>query len=97
MENHLVHTEQPIQATSGTEVRLALRPEELSLGHSEGNNHLNGRVESVTFLGAIVRMRVSVGSQVISVDRFNERQFTPPKTGEQVEINFPPQSCWIMH
>ncbi len=91
-----LHTEQPIQAPNGDELRLALRPEELSLGHTEGNNHLTGRVESVTFLGAIVRMRVSVGDQVVSVDRFNERQFIPPQVGDQIEINFPPQACWIM-
>ena len=89
-------TEQPIQASNGAELRLALRPEELSLGYADGNNHLSGQVESVTFLGAIVRMRLSVGSQVISVDRFNERQFIPPQIGEQVEINFPPRACWIM-
>ncbi len=89
-------TDQPIQASNGSELRLALRPEELSLGHFTGNNHLSGKVESVTFLGAIVRMRLSVGSQVISVDRFNERQFIPPQVGDQVEVNFPPQACWIM-
>jgi len=39
------------------EPRLAIRPEELHIGTGEGRNALKGRVESVLFLGSVVRLR----------------------------------------
>ena len=61
---------QPIRLTSGfegdrgREVRLALRPEMVSLGAgSDGENRLSGKVTDVSFLGSIVRIRVGLGAQ----------------------------------
>ena len=87
---------QPTQIAYGQQARLALRPEELHIGKAEGSNQLNGTVESVTFLGSIVRVRVDLGRSLISVDLFNERTLTLPKVGEQVTVNFPPHACWIL-
>jgi putative spermidine/putrescine transport system ATP-binding protein len=87
---------QPTQIAYGQQARLALRPEELHIGKAEGSNQLNGTVESVTFLGSIVRVRVDLGGSLISVDLFNERTLTLPKVGEQVTVNFPPHACWIL-
>jgi putative spermidine/putrescine transport system ATP-binding protein len=77
--------------------RLAIRPEELQIGVGEGRNALKGRVESVFFLGAVVRLRVDVGGGVmISADFFNERTRTLPRTGDEVIISFPEYSCWLV-
>jgi putative spermidine/putrescine transport system ATP-binding protein len=77
--------------------RLAIRPEELQIGTGEGRNALRGHVESVFFLGAVVRLRVDVGSGVmISADFFNERTRTLPRTGDEVIISFPEYSCWLV-
>lgn len=76
--------------------RLAIRPEELQLGTGEGRNALKGRVESVLFLGAVVRLRVDIGGIKLSADFFNERTRTLPRVGDDVIISFPEYSCWVM-
>ncbi len=76
--------------------RLAIRPEELQIGTGEGRNALKGKVESVLFLGAIVRLRVDVGGVVLSADFFNERTRTLPRVGDDVIVSFPEYSCWMV-
>lgn len=76
--------------------RLAIRPEELQIGTGEGRNALKGRVETVLFLGAIVRLRVDVGGVVLSADFFNERTRTLPRVGDDVIVSFPEYSCWLV-
>jgi putative spermidine/putrescine transport system ATP-binding protein len=76
--------------------RLAIRPEELQIGTGEGRNALNGHVESVFFLGAVVRLRVDVGGVLLSADFFNERTRTLPRSGDEVVISFPEYSCWLV-
>ncbi|MBA4386191.1 MAG: spermidine/putrescine ABC transporter ATP-binding protein [Anaerolinea sp.] len=76
--------------------RLAIRPEELQIGTGEGRNALKGKVESVLFLGAIVRLRVDVGGVMLSADFFNERTRTLPRVGDDVIVSFPEYSCWMV-
>jgi len=76
--------------------KLAIRPEELQIGTGEGRNALTGKVESVLFLGAVVRLRVDVGGILLSADFLNERTRTLPRTGDQVVISFPEYSCWMV-
>lgn len=76
--------------------RLAIRPEELQLGTGEGRNALKGRVESVLFLGAVVRLRIDVGGILLSADFFNERTRTLPRSGDDVVVSFPEYSCWLV-
>jgi putative spermidine/putrescine transport system ATP-binding protein len=88
--------EPPLAATNGQVVSLAIRPEELELGAAEGRNNLRGVVESITFLGSIVRVRAAVGEAKFNADLFNERLLTLPKAGEPVTINFPPHAAWVL-
>lgn len=76
--------------------RLAIRPEELQIGTGEGRNALKGRVESVLFLGAVVRLRIDVGGILLSADFFNERTRTLPRSGDDVVVSFPEYSCWLV-
>jgi putative spermidine/putrescine transport system ATP-binding protein len=76
--------------------RLAIRPEELQIGSGEGRNSLTGCVETVLFLGAVVRLRVDVGGVLLSADFFNERTRTLPRAGDNVVISFPEYSCWLV-
>jgi putative spermidine/putrescine transport system ATP-binding protein len=76
--------------------RLAIRPEEFAFGQAEGQNVLNGRVEVVLFLGAVVRLRINVNGALLSVDLFNERTMTLPRVGDDVMVNFPAHACWLM-
>ena len=75
--------------------RLAIRPEELQIGTGEGRNALKGRVESVMFLGAVVRLRVDVGGVLLSaISSTNDS--TLPRAGDDVMISFPVYSCWLV-
>jgi putative spermidine/putrescine transport system ATP-binding protein len=85
----------PNQTISETP-RLAIRPEELQIGGGEGRNSLTGKVESVFFLGAVVRLRVDVGGVQLSADFFNERTRTLPRAGDHVIISFPEHACWLI-
>jgi putative spermidine/putrescine transport system ATP-binding protein len=94
---------QPIQAANGTAARLSVRPEEIKIALAgaapTAGNRLSARVDSVTFLGAIVRVKAAVDGEVegpsLVVDLFNDRQLVLPKPGEQITLVFPPHACWV--
>jgi putative spermidine/putrescine transport system ATP-binding protein len=93
---HIIELGQATKFEAGKHARLASRPEEFRLGQAEGRNMIDGTVESVTFLGSIVRTRVDLGGAFVSVDLFNERQLTLPQIGEKVTVSFPSHACWLM-
>jgi putative spermidine/putrescine transport system ATP-binding protein len=99
---------QPIQAANGTAARLSIRPEEIKIAAATAvaagvaptaGNRLSARVDSVTFLGAIVRVRAAVDGEVegpsLIVDLFNDHQLVLPKPGELIALVFPPHACWV--
>jgi len=86
----------PIRASAGASVIAALRPEELHFGHFDGENQLTGKVEAVTFLGGIVRIRLALGQSQITLDALNERKLTLPKVGDMQTVSFPAHACWVM-
>lgn len=81
---------------NGRPVRLAVRPEELNPGFVDGVNNLNGRVESVTYLGSIVRIRVEVEGHLLALDMFNERRLKIPAAGDSLAVHFPVEACWLL-
>ncbi|MGB8212126.1 MAG: ABC transporter ATP-binding protein [Anaerolineales bacterium] len=81
---------------NGHTPRLAVRPEELNLGFMDGANNLQGKVEAITYLGSIVRVRVDVEGQPITVDMFNERKQKIPIQGESFQLTFPVDACWLL-
>jgi putative spermidine/putrescine transport system ATP-binding protein len=84
------------EGSAGREVKVALRPEMVSLGDGPtGENRLTGTVADVSFLGSIVRIRVGLsggngadGSTVI-LDEFNEPTLKLPSLGDTVTVSFP--------
>jgi putative spermidine/putrescine transport system ATP-binding protein len=90
---------QPLaDGAAGQQLSVAVRPEIISLNgvHGDGANQLRGSVEEVTFLGAIVRIRVRLGESAIHFDVFNNPHLAPPAHGEQVTLSFPAESCLAM-
>jgi putative spermidine/putrescine transport system ATP-binding protein len=79
-----------IEGSKAGETRaLALRPETLRLGPPAGGaNALTGVIEDMTFLGAIVRLRVRADQRVLLVDAFNSNGASFPERGQTVEVNF---------
>jgi putative spermidine/putrescine transport system ATP-binding protein len=86
----------PLAEANGAEVVLMLRPEELRLGADGGPNQLSGTVQSVSFLGAVVRVQLRSGDTPLTLDLFNERQLKLPEVGQTHTISFPPHACWVM-
>ncbi len=89
-------TASTIDMPPGSKVRVMLRPEELHFGREEGANQLTGQVKTVTFLGSIVRVEVSLGDATITLDVLNERKLTLPQVGDSQTISFAPHACWVM-
>ncbi|MFZ5881964.1 MAG: ABC transporter ATP-binding protein [Chloroflexota bacterium] len=81
---------------NGKPMRLAVRPEELNPGRSDGANHLLGRVDTITYLGSIIRISVDVEGHLVSLDMFNERRLQIPTVGAPIELNFPVEACWLL-
>lgn len=69
-------------------ISLALRPETVALGRHEGRNVvLSGRIAEVHFLGSVIRIRVEVAGNTVSLDIFNRPDAPPPAVGSVVEIS----------
>jgi putative spermidine/putrescine transport system ATP-binding protein len=81
----------PLAAVPGATVALAIRPQAIALGPGRpGDAALRGRVEDVSFLGSVVRVRVGLAAQAVSLDVFNTAAMRPPAPGAMVEIGFAP-------
>jgi putative spermidine/putrescine transport system ATP-binding protein len=84
-------------AKPGEKRGLALRPEALRLGPpSDGANALPGVLEDVTFLGAIVRLRVRLDRGALLVDAFNSNETSFPERGQTVEVSFSPNDLIVL-
>ena len=95
-DGQTIRVASPIQFPNGARVVMMLRPEELHLGEAGGENRLSGTVQSVTFLGAVVRVRVGLGESNLTLDLLNERTLRLPQVVEQQDLSFPPHACWVM-
>jgi putative spermidine/putrescine transport system ATP-binding protein len=81
---------------NGNPVKLAVRPEELNIGYAKDANNLRGKVDAITYLGSIVRIRVGIEGYLVSLDVFNDKKLQVPEVGEQYEVNFPVDACWLV-
>ncbi len=76
-------------AKAGDAVSLALRPEVISLGRQSGRDtSLSGQISDVSFLGSVIRVRVSLGKDTLSLDTFNSPASPPPVVGDKAEVSF---------
>ncbi len=97
IDGQKVATGAPLEnRASGQPLTLALRPEAVSLGSEQGRNLLRGKIEEVSFLGAIVRIRVLLGKTRISFDTFNNPSAPPPDRGRDVTIGFAPADLLVL-
>ncbi|HTX71689.1 MAG TPA: ABC transporter ATP-binding protein [Rectinemataceae bacterium] len=94
VEGQTVGLGRVLDAQSGEELRLRIRPEALSLG-TAGPNRLGGRVSSQKLLGSIVRLVVRVGDTELFMDGFNDPLVALPPVGEAVTLSFSPDSCTV--
>jgi putative spermidine/putrescine transport system ATP-binding protein len=82
-----------------TAVEIALRPEIITLREAGAEaNRLSGTVLRVTFLGSIVRVRITLDGtdRTIAFDTFNNPHLAVPAEGERVTVSFPPEACLVL-
>ncbi len=74
---------------NGQACTLAIRPEAITLDDvGTGKNTVQTVVDDVSFLGSIVRIRTHLGSEVLSMDVFNDPNQKLPVRGDQVSLSF---------
>ena len=95
LTDQTLHLQRALPQTQGTSVSLALRPETIVLGNSK-SVVLNGIVQEVSFLGSVIRLRISIGSQSLSMDGFNQPNTQPPSIGQSVQISFEPNDVLVL-
>lgn len=85
-------------AKTGDAVSLALRPEAIALGRQPGRDtSLGGEIADVSFLGSVIRVRVGLGHNAVSLDTFNNPASPPPVVGEKTEISFSSGDVLVLH
>lgn len=83
---------------SGDTLSFALRPEAIALGRKAGNDSsLTGQIADVHFLGSVIRVRVGIGQNMVSLDTFNSPNSPPPAVGEKTEISFSSGDVLVLH
>jgi putative spermidine/putrescine transport system ATP-binding protein len=85
-------------SVTGETLSLALRPEAISLGRLPGNDaSLTGEISDVHFLGSVIRVRVGLGGDTVSLDTFNNSSTPPPAVGQKTEISFASNDLLVLH
>jgi putative spermidine/putrescine transport system ATP-binding protein len=84
-------------ATKGQKISLTLRPEAVALGKPNGQDiTLSGKVTEVAFLGSVIRLRVDLGANSVSLDTFNDQRTRPPALDEQVTVSIASSDILIL-
>ena len=81
----------------GDEITIAIRPERINFGSVEKKaNILDCTIENITFLGSIVRIQVSVGSNRFFLDTFNNPFLELPKIGAKEQITCSKEAVLVL-
>jgi putative spermidine/putrescine transport system ATP-binding protein len=84
-------------AQAGEARSVALRPEAVSIGRNgAAGNQLQGTIEEVAFLGAIVRIRLRLRESTIHFDIFNNPSAPPPERGQPVTVGFSREDILVL-
>jgi iron(III) transport system ATP-binding protein len=80
----------------GAEVTLCLRPEFIKIVRGEGasgGNVVNGRVESLVFVGEAYEAEIRAGNEVLLAKTHPD---VPLKEGEAVSFSLDPEHCLLV-
>jgi putative spermidine/putrescine transport system ATP-binding protein len=87
----------PDGAHDGAPISLTLRPEVLSVATRPGADiTLTGTVSDVTFLGSVIRLRVALGQNSVSLDTFNDQRSAPPARGDAISMSLSSKDLLIL-
>jgi len=77
----------PASAQNGEAIALTMRPEAVALAGGDNRDIvLDGKVAEVAFLGSVIRLKVDLGDNAISLDTFNDQRTPPPPYGAPVRV-----------
>jgi putative spermidine/putrescine transport system ATP-binding protein len=97
IDGQKVHTAKPLEFTNNDKIKIALRPEIISLRPGGPElNQLSAVVDAVTFLGSIVRIQVKLETNRLFFDTFNNPNLVPPKRGDNVTLYFQREACLVL-
>jgi putative spermidine/putrescine transport system ATP-binding protein len=57
---------------------------------------LDGKINSVHFLGSVIRIRASLGQNTVSFDTFNDPSAPPPVPGEDVKVSLAAKDLLVL-
>ncbi len=98
LDDQEVVTSRGISDAQAGEIRsVALRPEAVAIGRNgAGGNQLQGTIEEVAFLGAVVRIRMRLRESAIHFDTFNNPSVPPPERGQSVTVGFSREDILVL-
>jgi putative spermidine/putrescine transport system ATP-binding protein len=85
-----------LPATHGPAATLALRPEAIVLGGAARGARLEGIIDEVSFLGSVVRIRVRLRDNIVTLDTFNNVGQPPPARGEPAILSFAREDVLVL-
>jgi len=81
----------------GDKVTIAIRPERFSFAEDgKKANVLDSRIENITFLGSVVRIRVLIGNTKFNMDTFNNPFLELPKIGDMDQVTCSKEAVLIL-
>jgi putative spermidine/putrescine transport system ATP-binding protein len=94
----IVAAQSLVGVKSGDTVTVALRPERLSFASEvQKANRLDCTVETITFLGSIVRITLKIGSTSFYMDTFNNPFLALPEIGQAVQITCSAEAVLVLN
>jgi putative spermidine/putrescine transport system ATP-binding protein len=93
----LVSAEKMEGMRKGDKVLIAIRPERFSFAvDGKKANVLDCRIENITFLGSVVRIRVKIGETKFNMDTFNNPFLALPEIGAMDEVTCSKEAVLIL-
>ncbi|NUM45485.1 MAG: ABC transporter ATP-binding protein [Anaerolineales bacterium] len=81
----------------GEKVLIAIRPERFSfVSEQKKANVIDCKIENIVFLGAIVRVQVSVGTSIFYMDTFNNPFLELPKIGAKEQVTCSKEAVLVL-
>jgi len=98
LEGQFLQTQEDLsKRRAGERVMIAIRPERFSFAtDGKKDNLFNCTIESITFLGSIVRIQVSFGRVTLNMDTFNNPHLELPKIGDKTQITCSSEAVLIL-
>jgi len=83
--------------SKGDKVKVAIRPERFSFAaeHKKANV-VDATIESITFLGSVVRIQIKIGNTKFNMDTFNNPFLELPKIGSKEQVTCSKEAVLVL-